>query len=166
MVRAVTAAENTKLSKYKSFNINNKIRFRINPEYTEEICDYWSEKYNSKETLQSLFGITDQDGFRTCQAWVFIKYIGPFMSVGGNPPVETSVYFLSDELCDCDINPPSIKQLDFIKAICKVLDITEPTGLSRSEARGWISDHINDYNKQLEYLSSFENYDWSMPNGD
>lgn len=155
-----------KTSKYKVFNINSKIRFIINPEYTKRICDYWSEKYGRKETLLSLFGIADQNGFRTCQAWEFIKYIGPFMELGSTPPVETSVYFLSDELCDCDINLPSAKQLNFIKAICKVLDITEPTRLNRSEARNWISDHISDYNKQLEYLNSFESYDWSMPNGD
>lgn len=155
-----------KASKYKVFNINSKIRFRINPEYSERICDYWSEKYDRKETLLSLFGIADQDGFRTCQAWEFIKYIGPFIEFGSNPPVETSVYFLSDELCDCDTNSLSVKQLDFIEAICRVLNITEPTGLSRSEARSWILDHISGYNERLEYLSSFRNYDWSMPNGD
>ena len=61
---------------------------------------------------------------------------------------------------------PSTKQLDFIDVICKVLEIPKPRCLNMTEARNWISEHIDAYYKQLEYIKEFECYDWSMPNGD
>lgn len=61
---------------------------------------------------------------------------------------------------------PSDKQLQFIDIICKVLEIPKPRCLNMTEARNWISGHIDDYQLQLNHIKEFENYDWSMPNGD
>lgn len=83
---------------YKAFNINYNITFKIEPEYEEEICEYWSEFYKSKQTLDLLFGKMDKDGYRTCQTWEFIRHIGPFIRMGFKPPFETTVYFESKNL--------------------------------------------------------------------
>lgn len=154
--------------KYKAFNINNDVKFKINPLVEKDICDYWSDVYNSKETLDSLFGKEDEDGYRSCQTWVLIKYIGPFIRVECKPAIETTVYFMEKNLSDYtfDKRPPTQKQIDFIEAICRVLELRVPMITNITKAKDWISSHIDEYHTELKHLKEFENYDWSMPNGD
>lgn len=87
----------TENKKYKAFNINCKIKFKINPKAEEEICNYWAIIYNENMTLDKLFGKPDEEGYRACQTWTFIEYIGPFIKIG-EPPIETTVYFESKNL--------------------------------------------------------------------
>lgn len=85
-------------NKYKAFNINYDIRFKVNPKYENEICEYWSKEFNTPQTLDSLFGKEDTDGYRECQTWIFMKYISPFIYIGYEPPFETTVYFKKEYL--------------------------------------------------------------------
>lgn len=153
----------------KSFNINNKVRFIVTKEWSNRICEYWSERHHEDITLDKLFGIEDIYGYRSCQLWVLMEYIGPLIRMGELPPIHTEILIKENNLHDMvspDKRPPTVKQLDFICVICKVLEIEKPKCDSRNEARFWISEHIEEYHHQLDYLRDFENYDWNMPNGD
>lgn len=156
------------MEKYKAFNINNNVKFKVNPNMEKEICHYWSGKYHSKNTLDSLFGKADEDGYRTTQMWSLIQYIGPFISLGSVLVIETTVYFKEKDLSDYsfDKKPPTKKQMDFIDVICRVLGLREPTITNMTQARTWISNHIDEYHTEINRINEFENYDWLMPNGD
>lgn len=65
-----------------------------------------------------------------------------------------------------DTRLPSNKQLNFIDIICNVLELPKPRCLNMTEAKNWISEHIDDYYQQIEYIKEFEGYDWSDPNGE
>lgn len=83
---------------YKAFNVNNPIRFKINQKYEKRICKYWSDIYREEVTLDYLFGKEDENGYRACQMWKFIEYIAPFICIGEEPPVDTTVYFETKHL--------------------------------------------------------------------
>lgn len=84
--------------KYKAFNVNNNIRFKLNPKYNFGISNYWTAKYGEKQTIEKLFGEVDEEGYITCQTWEFIKYMAPFVNLGSEPPFETTVYFEEKDL--------------------------------------------------------------------
>lgn len=154
--------------KYKAFNINCDVKFKVNPDMEEKICKYWRGIYRDNISLDSLFGKADEDGYRTTQMWSLIKYIGPFTSLGLTPAIETTVYFKEKDLSDYsfDRRPPTKKQMDFIDVICRVLELREPTITNMTQAQTWISNHIDDYHTEINRIKEFENYDWSMPNGE
>lgn len=55
------------------------------------------------------------------------------------------------------------KQINFIEQICKVLDIENPNCKTKEDAQKWISEHINEYKKELPYC--FYNWENEMSNG-
>lgn len=60
------------------------------------------------------------------------------------------------EVPEVVLNPPTDKQLSFIKGICECLDIPNPQCSSKDEARQFISDHVREY--------EMKNLDQSMEN--
>ncbi len=53
---------------------------------------------------------------------------------------------------------PTSKQIDFIKDICEVLGLKEPTCETIQEASSWIQEHLDDYNSAVK---DNEHYEWA-----
>lgn len=83
---------------YKAFNVNDQVRFKIDKDIGEKICEYWTKRYDQKQTLDLLFGEEDKDGYRSCQLWILMRYAGPFCGLSLTPPFETTIYFKSKDL--------------------------------------------------------------------
>ena len=60
------------------------------------------------------------------------------------------------------LNKATDKQKRFITEICEVLDLCEPTSLTKQQASEFISKHIEEYNKAFEddYYSDYDSRDY------
>lgn len=77
-------------SPFLSLNLNDTVRFKITPEGWQYIG-----RVNATDPVYSRYPMRfriDEDGWSQGQLWSVMQFFGPAISMGRNPPMETTIH--------------------------------------------------------------------------
>lgn len=77
--------------KYRVFNANYSIKFKVDDEQKEKFNKYWTNKMGENFYFEKIFSRIDDDGYVETQLWHFMLYFGPLIRLGYNPPFNLDI---------------------------------------------------------------------------